>query len=62
MNVRPDMVAVYVVRPDESGTSHEFLQLRRSAGDYMGGTFQTIRGTSEPGETAVQAALRELRE
>ncbi len=62
MDVRTDMVAVYVVRPSPDGASHEILQLRRAAGDYMGGTFQTVRGTSEPGETAVQAALRELRE
>lgn len=62
MNVRSDMVAVYVVRPDATGGSHELLQLRRAAGDYMGGTFQTVSGTSEPGETASQAALRELRE
>jgi dATP pyrophosphohydrolase len=62
MNVRYDMVACQVVRADTSGRSHEFLQLRRAAGDYMGGTWQTVRGTSEAGETASQAALRELRE
>ena len=62
MNVRYDMVSCFVVRPDASGTSHEFLQLRRAAGDYMGSTWQIIRGTSDPGETAPQAALRELRE
>lgn len=62
MNVRYDMVAVQVVRPDATGTSHEFLQLRRSAGDYMGGTWQTVRGTSNPGEKAWEAALRELKE
>src|SRR5687767_7030305 len=62
MNVRHDMVSCFVVRPDGSGTSHEFLQLRRAAGDYMGGTWQIVRGTSEPGETAPRAALRELRE
>ena len=62
MNVRHDMVACYVVRPDAWGVSHEFLQLRRAKGDYMGGTWQIVRGTSEAGETAVQAALRELRE
>ena len=56
------MVSCYVVRPDSWGVSHEFLQLRRAAGDYMGGTWQIIRGTSQPGETAPKAALRELRE
>lgn len=62
MNIRYDMIAVHVVRPDETGQSHEFLQLRRSAGDYMGGTWQIVRGTSNPGEKAWEAALRELRE
>src|SRR5438105_9615331 len=56
------MVTVFVARPDERGTSHEFLQLRRVAGDYMGGTWQTVRGVGEVGETAIAAALRELKE
>jgi dATP pyrophosphohydrolase len=60
MNVRHDHVTVFVIRPTSGG--HEFLQLRRSPGDYLGGTWQTVRGTSEAGETAVQTALRELRE
>jgi dATP pyrophosphohydrolase len=65
MNVRHDMVTVFVARPNAqagSGASHEFLQLRRVAGDYMGGTWQTVRGVAEPGETAVAAAGRELKE
>jgi dATP pyrophosphohydrolase len=60
MNVRHDMVTVFVLRPGKNG--HELLQLRRSPGDYMGGTWQTVRGVVEPGETAPQGALRELRE
>src|SRR4051812_29307433 len=56
------MVSVFVVRPDASGRSHEFLQLRREKDDFMGGTWQTVRGTMEGGETAWQAALRELKE
>jgi dihydroneopterin triphosphate diphosphatase len=62
MNVRYDMIAVHVVRPDAAGTSHEFLQLRRSQGDYLGGTWQIVRGTANPGEKAWEAALRELKE
>lgn len=62
MKIRNDMVTVFVVRPDESGSSHEFLQLRRAASDYMGGTWQIIRGGSDPGEHMVTAALREMRE
>jgi len=60
MNVRYDMIAVYVVRSNASGRSHEFLQLKRAAGDYMGGTWQIVRGKSHPSEKAWQAALREL--
>lgn len=56
------MITVFVVRPDESGASHEFLQLRRVPGDYMGGTWQLIRGGVEPGEAYIAAALREMRE
>ena len=62
MNARWDMVTVFVARPDPSGVSHEFLQLLRSRDRYMGGTWQVVRGGIEPGETAVDAALRELRE
>jgi 8-oxo-dGTP pyrophosphatase MutT (NUDIX family) len=62
MTLRNDMVCVYIVRPDASGASVEFLQLRRTASDYLGGTWQTVYGTQEPGETAVDAALREMRE
>jgi dATP pyrophosphohydrolase len=62
MNVRHDMVTVFVVRPDLSGASHEFLQLRRAPGDYMGDTWQIVRGGIDEGESAVRAALRELRE
>jgi dihydroneopterin triphosphate diphosphatase len=62
MNVRYDMIACHVVRPDANGTSHEFLQLRRHGDDYMGGTWQIVRGRCEPNEPAWRAALRELHE
>lgn len=62
MNVRHDMVTMFVVRRAEDGSSHEFLQLRRADGDYMGGTWQIIRGGVEAGETWLAAGLRELRE
>lgn len=61
MQFRYNMVCCYVVRPDDRG-GHEFLQLRRRADDFMGGTWQTVYGQSEGDETAVAAALRELRE
>jgi dATP pyrophosphohydrolase len=62
VNVRYDMVAVHVVRPDSAGTSHEFLQLRRSAQETLPGAWAIIRGTIDGDERAWQAALRELRE
>jgi len=59
--VRADGVAVYVYR--RSGALIEFLQLYRSAGtgEYQH-SWQICYGGIEPGETAVQAALRELKE
>jgi dATP pyrophosphohydrolase len=61
MQIKYNMVCCYIVRPDASG-GNEFLQIRRHADDFMGGTWQTVYGQSEPRETAVAAALRELRE
>jgi len=53
-------VAVYVYRRTPL---LEFLQIRRSAntGEYQG-SWQTVYGGIKAGETAVQAALRELKE
>lgn len=62
MNVRFDMIACFVVRPGETGSLREFLQLRRSPGKHLGGAWSTVRGKIEAGETAWAAALRELRE
>lgn len=62
MNERSDMVTVFVVRPTADGHDHEFLQLHRAASDYLGNTWQIVRGGVEPGETATAAALREMRE
>jgi 8-oxo-dGTP pyrophosphatase MutT (NUDIX family) len=62
MEIRYNMVCCYVARPTAAGASHEFLQLRRSKDDFMGGTWQAIYGQSEHGESPVQAVLRELKE
>jgi 8-oxo-dGTP pyrophosphatase MutT (NUDIX family) len=62
MKIRYDMVSCYVARPTADCAGHEFLQMRRSKDDYMGGTWQAIYGTTEEGESPVAAALRELRE
>lgn len=50
----------FIVRP--AGDSYEFLLARRAEGKYMGGTWQLISGGIESGETAWQAALREIHE
>ena len=56
------MVACFVVRRAEGDRPAEFLQLRRAPDDFMGGAWSTVRGQIEAGETAWQAALRELKE
>ncbi len=60
METRSDMAQCWAVR--QVGGRHQFLLLRRAAGDYMGGTWQPVSGRIEPGETAWRAALRELDE
>src|SRR3954471_23280437 len=62
MTSRYDMVNCHIVRPGPDGRLGEFLQLRRAAGDYGAGMWAIVRGKIEAGETAWQAALRELKE
>ena len=59
--VKANKVAVYVFRQTAQGA--EFLQLHRAvrAGDYAQ-TWQVVYGGIEKGESAADAALRELRE
>ncbi|MCS7032901.1 MAG: NUDIX domain-containing protein [Phycisphaerae bacterium] len=52
------MIAVYVARRNEA--TWEFLQLLRGPGRYLAGTWATVYGGVNSGETAWQAALREL--
>ena len=60
MHHRPSIVYLYVVR--RAGERWEVLQLLRRPESYMGGTWQFPGGKIEEGETAPQAAVRELRE
>jgi dATP pyrophosphohydrolase len=61
MRIAPNAVAVYVFRRVESGL--EFLQILRSSKTRTHQqSWQTVYGGIEPDETAVQAALRELKE
>jgi 8-oxo-dGTP pyrophosphatase MutT (NUDIX family) len=55
------MICCFIVRPSAIG-GFEILQLRREPADYMGGTWATVYGQIEKDETAIVAALRELRE
>ena len=53
-------VEVYPFR--RTGLGAEFLALRRSEGRSLAGVWQPVTGKIEQGETAVQAAVRELHE
>jgi dihydroneopterin triphosphate diphosphatase len=61
--IRVAYVDAYVLRPagPTAAESLEVLALRRAAGRSVG-SWETVHGTIEPGETPTQAALRELRE
>jgi len=58
--VRVCFVDVYVLRQGAAGL--EVLVLRRSATGRCPGAWETVHGSIEPGETPVQAAVRELHE
>ena len=60
MKSRHDMITVFVVR--ENAGSHDFLQLHRVPDDYLGDTWQLVRGGVDAGESFAAGALRELRE
>jgi dATP pyrophosphohydrolase len=61
VNVRTHKIVVFLARPSAGG-GYEFLQMRRRGDEPLDGTWQTVRGSIESGETAVQAAIREVRE
>jgi dATP pyrophosphohydrolase len=58
--VRVCFVDTYVLR--RAGAGLEVLALRRGRAGRCPGSWETVHGTIEPGETPVQAALRETRE
>lgn len=60
--IKPTAIAVYVFRR-VAGGNIEFLQIRRSvSAQSHHQSWQTVYGGIEVGETAIGAALRELRE
>ena len=63
MKLHYDMVNCYVVRAAAAADGgHELLQLQRAPGEPLAGAGSVCRGGIEDGETAGQAALRELAE
>jgi len=59
--VRVRFVDTYAVRR-AGAEAFEVLALRRGSNGRCPGSWETVHGTIEPGETPVQASLRELRE
>ena len=57
---RVEFVDVYVVRPGSAEL--DVLVLRRAPNGRSPGSWETVHGHIEPGETPGQAALREMRE
>ncbi|MDI3339744.1 MAG: NUDIX domain-containing protein [Sphaerobacter sp.] len=55
-----DIVDVYVFRKTKNNV--QFLVLRRHPDRLLGDTWQAVHGKIEPGERAVDAARREVRE
>jgi dATP pyrophosphohydrolase len=59
-DARVRFVDVYVLRTGERGL--EALVLRRAPGVRCAGAWESVHGSIEPGETPVDAAVRELQE
>lgn len=59
-SVQVSFIDAYLLRSGAAG--FEVLVLRRAPGGRSPGSWETVHGHIEPGETPVQAALRELRE
>lgn len=59
MPIAPHCISCFVIRQTNEGA--RYLLMRR-AGKYLPGTWQMVTGGIEPGESAVEAALREVKE
>lgn len=57
--ITPHCISAYVIRNTPEGA--RYLLIRR-CGKYLPGTWQMVTGGVEPNETAVKAAVREIRE
>ncbi len=61
-SLRVAFVDTYVLRDMRPAGGLEVLALRRGRGGRCPGSWETVHGTIEVGETPVQASLREMRE
>jgi len=61
-SARVSFVDAYVLRQAPPPRGLEVLVLRRGPSGRSPGSWETVHGSIEPGETPVAAALRELRE
>jgi 8-oxo-dGTP pyrophosphatase MutT (NUDIX family) len=59
-HVQPDVVDVYVIRPYRS--TWRVLTLQRATSTRCPGSWETVHGHIEPGESPDQAAVREVGE
>src|SRR5881409_1035062 len=60
--LRVAFVDAYVLRRGEGSKGVEVLALRRAPAGRSPGSWETVHGHIEPGETPVEAARREVRE
>src|SRR4029077_120190 len=60
--VHVSFVDAYVLRPSSTGAGLEVLVLRRGPKGRSPGSWETVHGHIESGETPAQAARREVRE
>ena len=60
--MRVAFIDAYVLRPSGAGRGIEVLVLRRGPNGRSPGTWETVHGHIEPGETPIEAARREVRE
>jgi dATP pyrophosphohydrolase len=60
MNIVSNMIEAHIFRETENGL--QFLLLKRAEKEIYPGVWQMITGKVEEGETAYQAAIREIKE
>jgi dATP pyrophosphohydrolase len=63
MNIEAGIIELHIFRYSKKNPDDiEFLLLKRAPGEIYPGVWQMVSGRIEEGETAAQAALRELKE